>query len=460
MRSRVRAGLGFLGGSAFVLAAVLAACRFTDDLTGGAALPSECDADAPQSITNCGACGRVCASGPNGFAACVDGGCQVMCAPGFGDCDEDSTNGCEVYVLDAGAHCGRCGHDCQGGSCQTGVCGRVMLRSGDGTPIHIATNNGSTSVYGITPFGRVVSVPKAGGDASYLTEGSASPRLDPPPRIAIANNVLYATSWRKPPWGPDGGAAPGAVLSMYVDGGGLRSIAANEPYAITATPVSTAQAYVYWSEGTPPPIWADAGAPDASDPPTILRRAVGPAFTSATVIADAGVAAIYSMASDSNGVFWTNTGAYTESHRGTLERYLNMSGTGGPVRDELVGAEHKLAPFAVAATSSSVFFTATGAGGGTLRNLLLSCGASGCLQGPSRIAYPYDARFVAVSGATIFWTDGDGTIRSLLNGVESTLSRDDRTTSPWDIAVDDTTIYWTAYANAGANVYLFKIARP
>ena len=84
---------------------------------------------------HCGACGEVCAVPANGTPACSAGACGVRCAPGYGDCDGDPTNGCEAD-LGADPHCGRCGNDCVGGAfangaatCVAGVC--VLQCSGD-----------------------------------------------------------------------------------------------------------------------------------------------------------------------------------------------------------------------------------------------------------------------------------------------------------------------------------------
>jgi hypothetical protein len=44
---------------------------------------------------------------------CVTGGCAVgTCQTNYGNCDGNSANGCEVYLLDNTTHCGRCGNSC------------------------------------------------------------------------------------------------------------------------------------------------------------------------------------------------------------------------------------------------------------------------------------------------------------------------------------------------------------
>ena len=85
---------------------------------------------------NCGACGTACTGAPNGAAICNDGGCGVLCMPGFGDCNLDlvssGTDGCEIHLDTNLANCGVCGNacptpanataSCVAGSCGIGVC--------------------------------------------------------------------------------------------------------------------------------------------------------------------------------------------------------------------------------------------------------------------------------------------------------------------------------------------------
>lgn len=73
-------------------------------------------------IANCGACGDACSTGANATALCNMGRCAIQCAPGFGDCDGDPRNGCEVDLSSSVAHCGRCANRCADGANALGVC--------------------------------------------------------------------------------------------------------------------------------------------------------------------------------------------------------------------------------------------------------------------------------------------------------------------------------------------------
>jgi hypothetical protein len=80
---------------------------------------------------NCGACDYVC--GPLDRArsvTCVDGVCTAeACELGYGDCDGDPANGCETRVDDLD-NCGACGVSCDLDNCAGGVCTAVPCEAG------------------------------------------------------------------------------------------------------------------------------------------------------------------------------------------------------------------------------------------------------------------------------------------------------------------------------------------
>ncbi|MEZ4394965.1 MAG: hypothetical protein R3A48_28140 [Polyangiales bacterium] len=86
-----------------------------------------CETNTGTSVTNCGACGRAC-SAANGTASCTAGSCGVAaCNTGYGNCDGNAANGCEVNLRTSVTHCGACGNTCTaptGGSvaCTNGAC--------------------------------------------------------------------------------------------------------------------------------------------------------------------------------------------------------------------------------------------------------------------------------------------------------------------------------------------------
>ncbi len=89
-----------------------------------------CETSTSASVFNCGACGTVCSS-VNGTAACTSGVCSIACNSGFGNCDNDASNGCESSLQNDVLHCGSCTtacnlahavNACVGGACAIGSC--------------------------------------------------------------------------------------------------------------------------------------------------------------------------------------------------------------------------------------------------------------------------------------------------------------------------------------------------
>ncbi|MBX3199463.1 MAG: hypothetical protein KF894_15120 [Labilithrix sp.] len=82
---------------------------------------------------HCGACGNRCAGGANTATGCENGFCVTECAPGWGDCDGDMTNGCETNLSLNPRHCGACGNRCAPGQpCIDGACATVECESDAG----------------------------------------------------------------------------------------------------------------------------------------------------------------------------------------------------------------------------------------------------------------------------------------------------------------------------------------
>ena len=116
--------------------------------TGYICREGECEAGCPVGQDYCdGRCVDLnannmsaCGTCKAGFGNCDNNwanGCEVRfsdtnrtacttCASGFGNCDNDWSNGCEVNTSITSAHCGTCGNACpSGGGCTNGVCQTV-----------------------------------------------------------------------------------------------------------------------------------------------------------------------------------------------------------------------------------------------------------------------------------------------------------------------------------------------
>ena len=65
-------------------------------------IDDDCDAqvdedfDLQRDDSNCGVCGNVCSNPANAFGACGAGTCGFVCQSGFGDCNSNGGDGCEI----------------------------------------------------------------------------------------------------------------------------------------------------------------------------------------------------------------------------------------------------------------------------------------------------------------------------------------------------------------------------
>jgi hypothetical protein len=104
----------------------LACAAGWDDCNG--VLDDGCETDVASSPATCGACDTPCTIS-HGLPRCDAGVCGVgLCFPGWGDCNDDATDGCETATSSDAANCGTCGNACTApahatAGCNAGVCG-------------------------------------------------------------------------------------------------------------------------------------------------------------------------------------------------------------------------------------------------------------------------------------------------------------------------------------------------
>ncbi len=94
-----------------------------------------CERDLQTDVNHCGGCGNRC-SFANASAECTGGSCHIAsCNSGWGNCDGNEANGCETQ-LNSLSNCASCGTSCSRANatatCATGSCAIAMCSSGWG----------------------------------------------------------------------------------------------------------------------------------------------------------------------------------------------------------------------------------------------------------------------------------------------------------------------------------------
>ena len=84
-----------------------------------------CEMNLKTSVEHCGVCETNCLETTKGAfgQTCNEGKCDyALCLSGYGDCNDDRTDGCEVDVLSNKEHCGACSKKCEGEYCNNSIC--------------------------------------------------------------------------------------------------------------------------------------------------------------------------------------------------------------------------------------------------------------------------------------------------------------------------------------------------
>lgn len=87
-----------------------------------------CEVDLRTNTESCGRCGNRCPAADHGAPVCSDGRCGIACNADFDDCDGNAANGCESNLGISPLNCGACGNRCAAAdeavaTCTAGHCG-------------------------------------------------------------------------------------------------------------------------------------------------------------------------------------------------------------------------------------------------------------------------------------------------------------------------------------------------
>lgn len=207
-----------------------------------------CEIALNVSTSNCGACGHVCTVA-HGTSTCISGACAVAaCEMGFADCDRIASNGCETNLLDDVRNCRACSAPCAAGeycsngtctrqrSCASGTCGCGSVVIRAGTVSLVPGVNITLSDYRIDSYEVTVQRFRQFWNAGH----------------PVATNTLYPGS--TPGSTRTLAAGRGAIepSSQYQDTWTRSEVAANNCRPITGVDWYTAQAFCVWDGGRLP----------------------------------------------------------------------------------------------------------------------------------------------------------------------------------------------------------------
>ncbi|WP_438022855.1 hypothetical protein [Sorangium sp. So ce233] len=357
----------------------------------------ECpEGDACQ-IRTCddGACGLEPADAGTpcgGSGSCEGGAC--VCPSGEAYC----AGACVDTETDP-LHCGACDHDCQGGDCEASACQPLALAAGLQHPVGIALDGERVYWTNQGVEGSVMAVPRSGGEPAALATGEDSPW-----EIAVSGGYVY--------W------------SSYVLGYLSRSpIDRPEPVKLIETSnalaIAVDAANVYWTD---------------ADLYTINKMAL-PGDAAPEQLA-AGQDAPVDIAIDATHVYWT-LDADTDPDS-MVVRVPIAGGAPEPLATDVRD------PRGIAVDATHVYWvTEEGEVHKTLRE--------GGGQDITLVRVGGNARSVAVDATHIYWTaPAEGAVRRtpLGGGVAETIDAEEEA-MPWEIAVDETCVYWTDNRNPG-----------
>ncbi|MCC6668315.1 MAG: hypothetical protein IT375_31515 [Polyangiaceae bacterium] len=323
---------------------------------------------------------------------------SVTCTGTMGECDGNPTQPCETDLSTSATHCGKCGHDCLGGTCVAGACQPVTLFSN---------------------------------------------AINGPSRLALDATHIYFVDYKG-----------GTVRRMLKDGTAQQVLATGTE----CNRIAVDGTHVYWTEQTPKLVRRapkGGGAPETLG--TGLSSALGLALDatnayfsdmSATGAVNRAPKAPGSVQALASNVPWPLEIAITPAHA-----YWTTFANNGAVRRVPLagGATEVVVPnvdnsFGIASDAANVYFTVlgTGANKGQVQSVAL---AATLPATPVVLAVSQGGpRGLAVDATHLFWTNSDtqSVMRIAKDG--SDLQKPTLIATggiePLGIAVDDLAVYW------------------
>ncbi|MFP6685868.1 MAG: hypothetical protein VB934_14205 [Polyangiaceae bacterium] len=381
-----------------------------------------CEVNIKTNASNCGACGEKCPFGEASYATCIDAMCELVCTQGYQDCDGDAETGCEAHTASDPVNCGACGVLCHG-TCSDGACDPDDLATGrlHPTAIELSATHVYWSEMGTYPYyndGGVLSVPLAGGAPTKLATTATA-------AFGLAVDATHAYYTER-----GSGNLTNGVLSRVPLAGGTAEVLATNLFAPSNVVVDATHVY-----------WTNAGAYPAYIDGSINR--VPLAGGTVEVIAS-GMYKPFFLAVNDTDVYWTNSGQEVNMFTdGALYKAPKVGGMATKLEDGSL-------MYGVVLDATNVYYNETGKN--TLWRKPLAGGS------PTALATGQQNNiFLTQAADDLHWANfgipdmNSGTIRSVpkMGGNIQTAASNQGT--PYDIEVDATHVYWANYGTQNMN---------
>jgi hypothetical protein len=369
--------------------------------------------------------------------ASADGG--ATSEGGAGDASDGSACGADLSVDPK--NCGRCGHDCLGGACESGKCQGVQLAAPGGPLRHILLAGSSifvsTSTRLVSEVSGLFRVPSGGGAPEQY-----APQRHAEAMGVIGETLYYAVNESSPnPTGDLGGlyscplAGPAPCTPTLI-------VALDFPRALA---VDRGRVFYNETNSSALMVYAPPG------PPTVFRTGT-----------DGAVGLANNIYVDGDAAFVTASALGPPFPQSASVIELPLAGGQANAFSYVGPLAHEGTLFG---TPDSLYFTAfeyTGATSGVVRRLPRGSGTP-CDVGGSQQARPYGLH---VDDRNVYWSNqGTGAALPFSNGslayCEKTGCCSTPTTlwkgapQPTAITGDDTAIYFATYGGS-----IWKIAKP
>jgi hypothetical protein len=340
-------------------------------------------------------------------------------ASGFDAADADG--GCEASTTDP-LNCGKCGHDCLGGTCFQGTCRQVSILTGESAPAYVAVD--ATHVYWSDD-----------GPQTQAILGALKNGTQKAPIVSFlqyANRVLNSG-----PFVYYNAEYNGSVARFDVSQGVNTVFApANTPYSPTGLALSADAGTLYWLGQSDEGGVSIHAQTLPSGPQTVLSH-------------DTDGRLAQGLAADDSALFFT-AGVYTTTT--DHQNLKRIDATGCPDASSCGTIFHSgVYITAVAVDSTYVYWAEQNTYGGTgpIARRAKDIDAGGYLALVPAAQY---ARFIMVDGPWLYWTEYEpatsdsgpvGRVgRVATDGTGGAVYLADHQAYPLGLASDATAIYW------------------